>query len=94
MLFASFATLWPGRVESCVLLDIDPTTKPQSQNIASVLIPLLNEVLEKIRNEQVDGLEQARKRASEVISKLIEDENVRHRMASSLVIRDGKIDWR
>ena len=94
MLFASFATTWPDRVESVVMLDIDPTKKPEKEVIESAPIAMLSDLLNTIRSEKLEELEQARKRANELISPMVADESVRNRFLENLVTRDGKIDWR
>lgn len=94
MLFTRFATLWRERVESVIIIDIDPIKKPQEPNLMSGIIQLLNLVLETIRSEKIADLEQARKRADELLQKPIEDEKTRTHLLESLVVRGGKIDWR
>ena len=93
MLFSRLATHWADRVESVIMIDIDPIKKPQEPNLVSAMIPLLNVILETIRSERITDLEQARKRGDEIMSKLVEDVNVRKHFLENLVVRGDKIDW-
>ena len=94
MLYTRLATLWGDKVESVIIIDIDPIKRPQEPNLVSALIPLLNLIIETIRSEKISDLEQARKRADELLQKPIEDVDMRKHFLESLVVRDGKVDWR
>ena len=75
------------------MVDINPCKKPQEPNLVSAIIPVLLVIIETIRSERIADLEQARKRADEVLSKAIEDENVRKHFLENLVVRGDKVDW-
>lgn len=94
MLFASFATILSERVESVVMLD-SPIEKLDQQNMRLAMISLLEEVRQTILSEKIGDLEQARKRASEIVNKLTQDEQIKNRITSSLVVdENNQIDWR
>lgn len=93
MLFASFATILGQHVESVVLLDV-PIKKPEKKSTSSTLLPLLDEVRQTIRSEKITDLEQAKKRANEIVSKLTQNEKMLNQITSNLVVgSDNQIDW-
>lgn len=91
-LFTRFATLFPDRVESLTLLDINPVEAPQYP-IAPIILQL-QETLESIRKEKPSDLKQARKYADELLAKTIPDAEVRNHFKDSLIVRDDQIDFR
>ena len=94
MLFASFATVLGQHVDSVVLLDV-PIKKPAKKSTSSTLLPLLDEVRQTIRSEKIADLEQAKKRAKEILSKMTQNEKMLNQITSSLVIgSDKQVDWK
>lgn len=91
MLFSRFATLWGDRVKSLIMIDIDPIKAPQ-QPLTPIILQL-NEVLDSIRREKIEDLEQAGKHGVELLGKLIENERWRSHFLKNLV-RDKQIDFR
>lgn len=93
--FVKFATLFPDRVDRVCLIDIHPQKKLAKPNSVSIITEQFKQVTDMIKNEKIDSLEEAKKRADELIGAQIKEERIRQGLLAGLVVRsNGEINWR
>lgn len=93
--FVKFATLFPERVDRVIMLDIHPQKKLAKPNSVSIITEQFKQIADLIKKENIQSLEEAKKRADEVLSGQIKEERFRIGMLMGLVVREnGEINWR
>ena len=77
------------------MIDIHPQKKLEKPNSVSIITEQFVQIADTIKNEKIESLEEAKKRADQVISDQIKDERLRAGMLMGLVVRsNGEINWR
>lgn len=93
--FVKFATLFPDLVDRVCLIDIHPQKKLARPNSVSLITEQFKAIAEMIKNDKITSLEEAQKRADELLSAQIKEERLRKGLLAGLVVRsNGEINWR